>query len=226
LIVKKKNDIIKILLSIILWVGDFFMKVNDYALWRCQVERCEKCSLSETRTQVVVSREKSPKNDKTVFLLGEAPGGNEDLEGIPFCGQAGSILQEFLELSGLSEQELYIGNVVKCRPVKPSKRGRYGNYANRKPTSKEMKSCVPWLIEELKLVEPKVLVTLGNVPLSFVLGKNLPIGNYHGKEFFSERLGLWVFPLYHPAALIYDRSKRQSYEEDVKKLKKFVSTII
>ncbi|MGI5825612.1 MAG: uracil-DNA glycosylase [Bacillota bacterium] len=198
------------------------MKVNEYTLWRCEVVKCQKCSLAETRTQVVVSREKCLKNEKKVFLLGEAPGGNEDLEGIPFCGQAGGILQEFLRLSGLSESEIYIGNVVKCRPVKPSKRGRYGNYANRKPTSGEMKTCIPWLREELKLVEPKILVTLGNVPLSFVLGKSRPIGDYHGKEFYSEELGLWVFPLYHPAALIYDRNKRQAYEEDVCRLKDFI----
>ena len=201
------------------------MKINEYAIWREEVIKCDKCPLSETRTQVVVSREKLPKNEKKVFLLGEAPGGNEDLEGIPFCGQAGSILQEFLELSQLNEDELYIGNVVKCRPVKPSNRGRYGNYANRKPTSKEMKTCIPWLKEELALVQPKVLVTLGNVPLSFVLGKNHPIGDYHGKEFYSEELDLWVFPLYHPASLIYDRSKRPLYENDVKKLKDFIRTL-
>ena len=199
------------------------MKTKEYALWREEVTQCRKCSLAETRTQVVVSREKELLNEKKVFLLGEAPGGNEDLEGIPFCGQAGSILQEFLELSALSESEIYIGNVVKCRPVKPSKRGRYGNFANRKPTSEEMKTCIPWLRQELELIQPKVLVTLGNVPLSFVLGKSRPIGEYHGKEFFAEALNLWVFPLYHPAALIYDRSKRASYEADVHKLGDFVN---
>ena len=204
----------------------FILKVNDYAIWRDKVIKCEKCPLADTRTQVVVSREAEPKQDKKVFLLGEAPGGNEDLEGIPFCGQAGSILQEFLELSELEESEIYIGNVVKCRPVKPSKRGRYGNYANRKPTAKEMKACIPWLKEELGLVEPKVLVTLGNVPLSFVLGKNRPIGEYHGKEFFDEALGVWVFPFYHPASLIYDRSKRPVYENDVRRLKDFVRSLL
>ncbi len=198
------------------------MKINEYVVWQQKVVTCRRCPLSETRTHVVISRESFPKGDKKVFLLGEAPGGNEDLQGIPFCGQAGQILQEFLRLSGLTEEEIYIGNVVKCRPVKPSKRGRYGNYANRKPTSKEMKACIPWLREELSLVEPWVLVTLGNVPLSFALGKNQPIGGIHGQPFFSQSLGVWVFPLYHPAALIYDRSKRQAYEEDIEKLGQFV----
>ena len=201
------------------------MKTADYTIWRQEVTKCEKCPLAETRTQVVVSRKEKPKGEKKIFLLGEAPGGNEDLEGIPFCGQAGSILEEFLQLSGLQEDEIYIGNVVKCRPVRPSARGRYGKFANRKPTAKEMKACTPWLREELKLVEPKVLVTLGNVPLSFVLGKSRPIGEYHGAEFFSEELGVWVFPLYHPASLIYNRDKRPVYEDDVKKLKAVVDKL-
>lgn len=201
------------------------MKTNEYSIWREKVSKCNRCLLCQTRTQVVISRESKPTNEKKVFLLGEAPGGNEDLEGIPFCGQAGDILEEFLRLSEIDESELYIGNVVKCRPVKPSLRGRYGKYANRKPTAKEMKSCIPWLREELNLVQPKVLVTLGNVPLSFVLGKSYPIGEYHGKEFYSEELKLWVFPLYHPASLIYDRNKRPLYENDVKKLKEFIGTV-
>lgn len=201
------------------------MKTKEYALWRSQVIECKKCPLSATRTQVVTNREKQPVGEKKVFLLGEAPGGNEDLEGVPFCGQAGSILQEFLELSGLDEKELYISNVVKCRPVKPSPRGRYGNYANRKPKSNEIKSCKPWLLEELRLVEPRVLVTLGNVPLAFVLGKAEPIGKYHGREFYAEHLGVWVFPLYHPASLIYNPANRDIYEKDVVKLKEFIHSI-
>ena len=197
----------------------------SYAEWLKTVKGCERCDLKNTRTQVVVSRHPEPASEIKVFLLGEAPGGAEDLSGVPFCGQAGQILTDFLNQTGLKDEEVYIGNVVKCRPTKPSTRGRYGNFKNRKPTAAEIRCCSQWLKTELQLIKPKVLVPLGNVPLSFVLGKNQPIGEYHGRKFFCQALGLTVFPLYHPAALIYDRQKAAAYQNDINQLKDFLQSI-
>ena len=205
------------------------MVANSFAAflaWQQEVKQCERCPLAETRTQVVINDLKANVwgNDDfdqehwqgwQVFLLGEAPGGQEDQKGIPFCGQAGGILNDFLSLAQLERAEVYISNVVKCRPVKPSTRGKYGNYANRKPKKAEQDACRPWLEEEIRFVQPKLLVPLGNVPLSFVLGKTAAIGEYHGKYFWSDRLQVGVFPLYHPAALIYDASKKAVYKQDV-----------
>ncbi|MBQ3180424.1 MAG: uracil-DNA glycosylase [Firmicutes bacterium] len=187
----------------------------DFAEWAAALRQCRRCRLCETRTQVVAGEEREK---PLIFMLGEAPGGREDQEGRPFCGQAGGILDDFLRLAGLKREEVYISNVVKCRPTRPSKSGIYGNYANRKPTPDEIRTCAPWLEAELAILAPKLVVTLGGVPLSYVLGKNGAVGQYHGQPFFWEKLRVWVYPLYHPAALIYDASKKTAYEQDVKKL--------
>lgn len=179
------------------------------------INKCTACSLAQTRNHVVCG---VGCRDAAVFLLGEAPGGNEDLSGRPFTGQAGKELDEFLRVLGLSRDEIYIGNTVKCRPTRPSTRGRYGPYANRRPVSGEIKACAPWLEEEICLVSPKILVTLGGVPLSRILGKSVKIGDYRGREFFSEKFNCRVFPLYHPASVIYDKSKREAYLADLEKL--------
>ena len=176
---------------------------------------CTKCGLCQTRTNVVHGDFRS---DCRVFLLGEAPGGSEDQTGRPFTGQAGDILTEFLHLADLQREDVYISNVVKCRPTKPSNYGRYGNYANRKPTSEEVATCSPWFAKELSIIAPTVLVTLGAVPLSHIVGRAVPIGKAHGMLFQSKNFNLPVFPLYHPAAVIYDQSKKVDYEKDVKRL--------
>lgn len=190
-------------------------KPLDFFTWLDALRKCRRCKLCETRTRVVAGeyREKP-----AVFMLGEAPGGREDQEGRPFCGQAGGILDDFLELAQLKREEVYISNVVKCRPTRPSSRGIYGDYANRKPTAEEISACAPWLELELRLVAPKLLVTLGGVPLSYVMGGSAAVGKHHGKVFYWRKTGMWVYPLYHPAALIYDAAKAAVYEQDVKNL--------
>ncbi len=184
--------------------------------WLDRLMHCEKCGLCKTRTKVV----KNPwQASAKVVMLGEAPGGQEDLQGQPFVGQAGGILTEFLELAGLNREDLYIANTLKCRPVRPSNRGIYGNYANRKPAPEETAACKPILIEELKLTGAKYMVTLGAVALSWVLQKPASITAMAGKPFYSQWLGMWVFPIYHPAALIYDASKKATYLQHMAKLK-------
>lgn len=189
---------------------------EQWADWLNRLVHCEKCGLCKTRTKVV----KNPwQASAKVVMLGEAPGGQEDLQGQPFVGQAGGILTEFLELAGLNREDLYIANTLKCRPVRPSNRGIYGNYANRKPAPEETAACKPILIEELKLTGAKYIVTLGAVALSWVLRKPASITAMAGKPFYSDWLQMYVFPIYHPAALIYDTSKKAAYLQHMAKLK-------
>lgn len=183
------------------------------------VENCHNCDLALTRHHVVCGNRKGKAQ---IFLAGEAPGGDEDLTGLPFTGQAGKELDYFLNVLDLSREDIYIGNVVKCRPTKPSNRGRYGDFANRKPLSKEIRACADWFDEEIRLVNPKVIVTLGGVPLSRIMGKQVKVGDFHGKDFFSEKYQCSVFSLYHPASVIYDRSKKELYLQDLVKLRKFL----
>ncbi len=186
------------------------------AALQAKIAGCHACPLAESRTQVVLSE---AVGRPRLILIGEAPGGAEDLCGRPFSGKAGALLDDFLQRAGLERHELYISNAVKCRPVKPSARGRYGPWANRKPTRGELLACAPWLDAELALFPGVPLATLGAVPLGRLLQKAQPsMGEQHGRPFFSMRYERWIFPLYHPAALIYDPAKREDYENDLRKL--------
>ena len=148
-----------------------------------------------------------------VALIGEAPGEQETVAGRPFVGKAGKNLDEFLALSGIRREELYITNVVKFRPTR---RSNAGNVVNRPPTREEVALFLPFLKRELEKVSPRIVVTLGNTPLRALLGAKATIGELHGKALSWE--GTTLYPLYHPASLIYNPSLRDTYEADVKKL--------
>ena len=148
-----------------------------------------------------------------VVLVGEAPGENEEKQLKPFVGKAGAMLDEFLALSGIERTELYITNAVKFRPTAVGKSGRP---INRKPTAAEITAFRPWLMEELALIKPVCVVTLGNVPLSVFTGSGTPIGSVHGNLLNCE--GFTVYPMYHPASVIYNRALREVYVADVQKL--------
>ncbi len=148
-----------------------------------------------------------------VALIGEAPGEQETLEGRPFVGRAGKNLDEFLAMSGIRRGDVYITNTVKFRPVKKS---AAGNTVNRAPSQEEITLCLPFLKRELALVDPGVIVTLGNVPLKALIGRKATVGELHGQWLEWERRRL--YPLYHPASIIYNRSLRPAYEADVMRL--------
>lgn len=150
-----------------------------------------------------------------LMLIGEAPGEQETLQGRPFVGKAGKNLDRFLELAGLKREEIYISNAVKIRPTKVGKTGRIGN---RPPTKDEIALFRPWLLREIGEVAPRVIATLGNVPLQAVTGSRITIGEAHGKMNVAGETELPLFALYHPASLIYNRSLESVYEEDVRKL--------
>lgn len=157
-----------------------------------------------------------------VMLIGEAPGEQETLQGRPFVGKAGKNLDGFLDAVGLRREEIYISNVVKVRPTRVSPKG---SVSNRPPNREELLLFTPYLLEEILLVRPDVIVTLGNVALRALMGRDAVIGVMHGKAANTtvchekQSLDVPVFPLYHPASVIYDRSLSAVYQEDLKALR-------
>ena len=153
--------------------------------------------------------------EPVLMLIGEAPGEQETLLGRPFVGKAGKNLDRFLELAGLERGEIYISNTVKLRPTKTGKTGRI---SNRPPTKDEIALFRPWLIREIDLICPRMIATLGNVPLQALTATKQTIGEVHGRVIPAGETGLPLFALYHPASLIYNRSLEGVYESDVRAL--------
>ena len=151
-----------------------------------------------------------------IFLIGEAPGGEEEKQGKPFVGKAGKNLDEFMEIVGLDRKDIYISNVVKFRPTNLSP--KTGKPVNRTPNSNEIKFFLPFLMEEIEIVCPDLVVTLGNVPLKAILNDNKKlIGDLHGK--LIDTIKFKLFPLYHPASIIYNRSLKEVYLDDIERIK-------
>ena len=157
--------------------------------------------------------------DSIVMLIGEAPGAEEEKEGRPFVGKAGKNLMKFLDSISVSREQVYISNVVKIRPFKVNPKS--GRIVNRPPNKEELEFFKPYLEMEIKALKPEIIVTLGNVPLQAVLkSTDAVIGNYHGKIVMVDDTK--VFPLYHPAAIIYNQSLASIYEQDVEELRKVI----
>ncbi|GJM54591.1 uracil-DNA glycosylase [Coriobacteriaceae bacterium] len=159
---------------------------------------CRRCPLCETRTNIVFGDGDAYAR---VVIVGEAPGKNEDLSGVPFVGAAGKKLDALLEIAGLRRDEVYICNVLKCRP--PS---------NRDPRPEEIAECSPFLREQIRSVWPDVIVCLGNFATRFILRTEQGITSLRGR--FYETGHFHVLPVFHPAAAIYDRTKQASLEAD------------
>lgn len=153
-----------------------------------------------------------------LMLIGEAPGEQEALMGRPFVGKAGKNLDTYIEATGLKRDEMYISNTVKFRPTKISPAGRT---VNRPPTREEIALFLPFLKREIELVAPAVIVTLGNVPLKALMGAQVNIGDVHGVA--AECSGMTVFPMYHPASLIYNPSLKPVYAADMAKLAEMIN---
>lgn len=188
-------------------------------------------NIREVQQALLAAVETSAYQEKTIvfgegaenpalMMIGEAPGGDEEKQGRPFVGKAGKNLSAFLEVVGLKREEIYISNVVKLRPTKESP--KTGKAVNRPPSSDEIAFFLPYLLEEIQVISPKVIVTLGNVPLKAVTGeKKAVIGDYHGEP-VKLADGRTLFALYHPAAVIYNRALQTTYDEDLLKLKAFL----
>lgn len=167
---------------------------------------CRRCALAATRTNLVFG---AGNPDARVMIVGEAPGRNEDLRGEPFVGAAGRLLDELLDHAGLQRSDVYIANVLKCRPPN-----------NRDPLPAEIDTCTPFLEEQVRVIAPDVLVTLGNFATRFMLETDEPISRLRG---VPRRMGRFtVLPVFHPAAAIYDRSKRDILFGDFSVLKRLL----
>ena len=165
---------------------------------RAQVAACHACPLAEGRTQTVFG-DGNP--NARVLFIGEAPGKNEDLQGVPFVGKAGQNLNTLLEIAGLQREDVFIANVLKCRPP-----------GNRDPRPEEIDVCPPFLREQTRTINPEFIVTLGNFATKFILKTDMGITRLHGTLQKAGRFK--VFPIYHPAAAIYDHSKWEALEDD------------
>ena len=158
----------------------------------------------------------------SVMLIGEAPGEQESLQGRPFVGKAGKNLDGFLSVLEMNREDIYISNVVKIRPTKVSDKGRT---SNRPPNKEELALFTPYLMEEILRVQPGMIVTLGNVALKALCGPKAVIGDMHGQvtevtvQHEKQEAAFRLFPLYHPASIIYNRSLQDVYARDLQVLK-------
>ena len=145
-----------------------------------------------------------------VMMIGEAPGEQESLQGRPFVGKAGKNLDEFLREAGMDRAALYVTNTVKIRPTKRSAAGRI---VNRPPTQEEIRLFLPWLLKEIQLVNPRCVITLGNVPLKALTERGSTVGELHGR--LMDWNGRKLFPMYHPASIIYNPGLKDVYRQDI-----------
>jgi DNA polymerase len=171
-----------------------------------EARSCTRCGLAETRTQVVFG---SGNADADLMFVGEAPGANEDRQGLPFVGQAGKLLDRLLDEIGLTRADVFVVNVLKCRPP-----------GNRDPHPVEIESCQDYLERQIELIEPRVICTLGNFATKLLRGDPTGITRVHGRE--EERtLGgrtLLLYPVFHPAAALYTPRQLEELRADFKRL--------
>lgn len=170
---------------------------------------CTKCRLSETRKNAVPGE--GSKNTRVVFV-GEAPGEREDIQGRPFVGAAGKLLTELLALVGLRREDVYIMNIVKCRPPN-----------NRPPRKDEAAACRPYLDRQITLIQPRVICPMGNSAIHAFVDSDESVAGLHGIPF--EVGPVTYFPMYHPAAALYTLSLKTTMEEDFKKLRALLDSV-
>ena len=177
---------------------------------QAQCMSCRKCPLCEERTNVVFGV--GPRNAEVLFI-GEGPGENEDLQGEPFVGRAGKLLDEMLEIIDLSrDKNIYIANMVKCRPPK-----------NRDPLNPEQDACIDWLRNQVALLRPKIIVCLGRISAMRIIKEDFKITQEHGQ--FFEKNGVLMTAIYHPAALLRDTDKKPDAFVDLKRLQQKIRQV-
>jgi uracil-DNA glycosylase family 4 len=166
-----------------------------------EVARCTRCLLHRGRTKAVPGE--GPE-DAEIMFIGEAPGFHEDQQGRPFVGAAGQFLEELLELVGLKREQVFIANVIKCRPP-----------GNRDPLPEEIEACKPFLDRQIELIQPKLVVTLGRFSMARAFPK-ARISHVHGQP--RKVGGVIYYPMYHPAAALHQPSLRRTVEEDMRRI--------
>jgi DNA polymerase len=186
-------------------------KKDQLEMIAAEVLNCTKCRLHKTRKNAVPG-EGNPQSK--IMFVGEAPGYWEDVKGKPFVGAAGKFLDTLLAIVGFLRDDVFIGNVLKCRPPR-----------NREPMPNEIQTCTPYLDRQIRIIQPKFIVTLGNYSTAYIFSKaNLPfssITQVHGKIYEASVLGVSVtiFPTFHPAAALYSAKYKEELTNDFQKLK-------
>jgi uracil-DNA glycosylase len=171
-----------------------------------QASICERCPLSETRNRVVFGAGNA---DANLMFVGEAPGGEEDRQGLPFVGRAGALLTDLLEGIGMKREDVFIANVLKCRPP-----------GNRDPQPEEIDSCRPYLEQQVELIQPRVIGTLGNFSTKLLTGNPAGITKVRGtpQEHFMGGRPVFILPLFHPAAGLRTPRVADQLREDFRRI--------
>ncbi len=170
---------------------------------RADIGDCKRCPLHEGRTQIVHS---TGNRQADLMFVGEAPGADEDAQGKPFVGRSGQLLTKIIEAIGIKREDVFIGNINRCRPP-----------GNRTPTLPEAETCKPFLIREIAIVKPKVIVVMGNTAMKNLLETKEGITKLRGE--FIDYYGVKVMPTFHPAYLLRDPRKKREVWEDMKKVR-------
>jgi DNA polymerase len=187
---------------------------TDLAAYAAEIADCTRCPLSEGRTQVVFG---AGNPDADLMFVGEAPGFHEDQQGYPFVGQAGKLLDQLLGGIALTREDVYIANVIKCRPP-----------GNRDPQPDEIEACESHLFRQVELIQPRLVGTLGNFATKLLSGKPLGITRVHGQE-QKVTLGgrpVLLYPLYHPAAALYTPAMLKVLQEDFARIPDLLGQVV
>ena len=171
------------------------------------IENCQKCKLCKTRQNIVFG---TGNKNADIMFIGEGPGADEDRLGEPFVGRAGKLMDLAFEIVEIKREDVYIANIVKCRPPQ-----------NRNPEDDEAKACMDYLRNQVILVKPKIIVLLGSVALKNILGKEYGITQARGKK--KKKKGIMYMPTWHPAALLRDENKKADFINDLFLVKEYIS---
>lgn len=171
------------------------------------IKDCNKCKLCSGRKNIVFG---TGNKNADIMFIGEGPGADEDIQGEPFVGKAGQLMNKAFEAFDIKREDIYIANIVKCRPPQ-----------NRNPEADEAEACMDYLRNQVILVKPKVIVLLGSIALKNILGEEYGITNSRGK--WIEKKGIWYMPTFHPAALLRDEAKKLDFWKDIKLIKEKIN---
>ena len=183
----------------------------DWETLRMRVLSCTRCELHKRRTQAVFGVGNSAAQ---WLIIGEAPGAEEDRQGEPFVGRAGKLLNNMLLAIGLQREEVYITNIVKCRPPN-----------NREPAPEEAQTCAPYLARQIALIKPKIILAVGRVAAQNLLKTDRPVGSLRGKRFDYEQTDIPVVVTYHPAYLLRSPQEKRKAWQDLLAAKEIFSTL-
>ena len=173
-----------------------------------EIRHCQKCELAQYRNRAVPGE---GVEDAGIMFIGEAPGWHEDQQGRPFVGPAGKFLEELLGLINLNRQQVFIANVIKCRPQ-----------GNRDPLPREILACRPWLERQIELIRPQIIVTLGRYSMALFFPQK-SIGKIHGTA--EKREGIIYYAMYHPAAALHQQNLRETIKNDMLKIPQLIAQV-